>query len=95
VVRLPDEREGCEALEEAGRCVRRRDAGGDPDRFLGEAGRVFGVGAGEEPGDAVAGVEVVGVAWADGDDGAFCFAAEDFGLGGWVEAGAVVAEWGC
>jgi len=94
VVRFADQRQGSEALEEAGGSEGRRDAGGDFDGFFGRAAAVFGVGGVGDPGYAVAGLEVVGVAGAGGYDCAFCFAAEDFGLGGWVEAGAEVAWWG-
>ena len=62
--------------------------------FGGRHGCVFGVGACAEPDDAVAGfevVEIVEIAGAGGEDGAFCFAAQDFGFWGWVEAGAEIA----
>jgi hypothetical protein len=63
----------------------------DADGFFGRTCSVFGVGARGEPSDAVTGFEVIYIARANGDDGAFCFAAEDFGLGGGVETGAEVA----
>lgn len=64
--------------------------GGDLDRLGGGHGGVFGVGGcGAHPDDAVAWVEGCG----GGDDGAGGFFAEDFGLGGGVEARAEVAGW--
>lgn len=65
---------------------------GDADGLFNRARAVFGVGARSVPRDAVAGFKAVHVAGADGDDGAFCFTAEDFRLWGGIEAGAVVAE---
>lgn len=55
-------------------------------------GGVFGVGGGAEPDYSIAGFDVVEVSGAGLEDGAFCFAAEDFGLGRGVETGAEIAR---
>jgi hypothetical protein len=88
-----DERESRETLKQRCGSQTGLDAGGDEDGFVGWTGSVFGIGTGAEPGDVVADFEVVDVAGAGSDDSAFCFAAEDLGLGRWVEAGAEIA--GC
>ena len=67
------------------------DGGGDLDGFVGGADGVLGVGACSHPDDAFAGHEGVGVAGTGGDDATFGFAAENFGFGRGVEAGAEVA----
>ncbi len=54
-------------------------------------GGVFCVGGGAEPDYPVAFFEVVEIARAGCDDGAFCFAAEDLGFRGGVETAAVVS----
>lgn len=59
--------------------------------FGGRGARVFGVGGQPEPDDAVPGFEVIQFAGPGGHDGTFSFAAEDFGFGGRVEAGAKIA----
>jgi hypothetical protein len=54
-------------------------------RFCGRDGGIFRVAGCTEPDYAVASFEVVEIAAAGGDYGSFCFAAENFGLGGGVE----------
>ncbi len=66
----------------------------DLDGFCGWESCVFGVGACGKPGNVVTGFEIIDVTRADREDSAFCFAAEDFGLGRGVEAGAEIAALG-
>lgn len=88
-VRLLRQRQRREPLQDRGAGVGARDGGRDPHRLDGGHGAVLGVAArAAHPDDAVARVQ----AWrGGGDDAAGGFFAEDFGLGGRVEAGAEVA----
>lgn len=91
-VRFPHEGQCRQSLQDRGSRVLLRDGGGDLDGFFGGAGGVLGVGSCRHPHDTVAGHEGGDVAGTGGDDFAFGFAAEDFGFGGGVEAGAEVAS---
>lgn len=88
-MRLLRQRQRREPLQDRGAGVGARDGGRDPHRLDGGHGAVLGVAArAAHPDDAVARVQ----AWrGGGDDAAGGFFAEDFGLGGRVEAGAEVA----
>ena len=76
-------------MEDRCACVRRTNCRGDLDGFGGGGGAVFSVSGGAHPDDAVADGEV-GDRWAERDNGAGGFSAEDFGFGGGVETGAEV-----
>lgn len=94
-MRLADERERSEGLEEGGSRILTADAVRDGDCVVGTYGCVLGVGGLAHVDYAGAGGEVGGGVGADGGDGAAGFAAEDVGEGGdGVEAGAEVAVWG-
>lgn len=96
LVRLADERQGRETLQDRGGCHAGLEGRGDNVGFGSGRRGVFGVGAGPEPDYAVADLEVEEVAaGSEGDDGAFCFAAEDLGFGCWVETCAEVARYPC
>jgi hypothetical protein len=81
-------------LQERSGCDARLKVGGDRVDFGCGDGGVLGVGGGPEPADAVTGFVVVEVAGSGRHDGAFAFAAEDFGFRGGVESGTEIATKG-
>lgn len=90
-MRFADQGERCEALQDCGGCYAGLEARGDDVCFGCGCGGVFCVGSCSEPDYAIAYFEVEKIAaGAEGDDCAFCFTAEDFGFGGWVETGAEI-----
>ena len=78
-------------MQKRGCCDAGREARGNDVGLCCRRAGVFGVGGRAEPDDAVAGFEGVELAGTGGDDGAFGFAAEDFGFRGGVETCAEIA----
>ena len=85
------EREGRETLEESSGCDTGLQGRWDGVCFCCGSATVFRVGGGAEPDNTVTRFEVVELTRAGGYDCSFCFAAEDFGFGRGVEAGAEIA----